>query len=236
MRRIATRPAGTITAADAAATDPAVPRSADDQAPAAPDHDGGVDGDDRRFRRMPAVGSLRPARKGRGRERRRRDRGRAPATDSHRTDLQPPQGANSDSWSHYQRRASALAEIFARALQRAPDAADLLALARQLPKGFAGFRAPSALTLADSIRIAATNDDEAHERPVTSALAAAHRIQDYRFCLLVAAAVNAIRSRWRDMRRMDLQAVVDRFLSQASLSRVLRHPPGPRSIRIPRRG
>ena len=53
-----------------------------------------------------------------------------------------PEKGRTDSWSHYQRRASAFAEIFARALQRAPDAADLLALARQLPEGFAGFRLP----------------------------------------------------------------------------------------------
>ncbi len=62
-----------------------------------------------------------------------------------------PEAGRTDSWSHYQRRAAALAEVFAVAHDRRNEAGDLLRLARQLPKGFAGYRAPSALTLAESI-------------------------------------------------------------------------------------
>jgi hypothetical protein len=125
--------------------------------------------------------------------------------------LRPEEG-RTDSWSHHQRRAAALAEVWAIALDRRSDAADLLALARALPKGFAGFRAPSALMLAESTRIAAPEDDGACAAALTSAVAASHRIQDHRFCLQVTAIVNAIRLRWSDMPAIDLQATVDRFL------------------------
>jgi len=125
--------------------------------------------------------------------------------------LRPEEG-QTDSWSHYQRRAAALAEIFALALDRPSDAADLLGIARGLPKGFAGFRAPSALTLADSTRIAARGDGSARDAALTTAKAASHRIQDHRFCLQMTAMVNAIHSRWSDMTGVDLQATVDRFL------------------------
>jgi hypothetical protein len=125
--------------------------------------------------------------------------------------LRPDEG-RTDSWSHYQRRASSLAEVVALAYDRRSDAADLLRLARGLPKGFAGFRAPSALMLAESTRISAPDDGDAHERALTSACAASHRIQDHRFCLQMTAMVNAIRARWSDMTAVDLEAVVGRFL------------------------
>ena len=64
-----------------------------------------------------------------------------------------PERGKGDNWSHYQRRATALAEIYA-SLGQPQSAADLLQLARDLPKGFAGFRCFSALTLAEAIRIA----------------------------------------------------------------------------------
>ena len=125
--------------------------------------------------------------------------------------LRPEEG-RTDSWSNYQRRASALAEVLAVANDRRNDAADLLRLARQLPKGFAGYRAPSALTLAESTRIAAPDDGAAREGALTSARAASHRIQDHRFCLQMTAMVNAMRARWSDMTAVDLPAVVERFL------------------------
>jgi hypothetical protein len=125
-----------------------------------------------------------------------------------------PQEGRTDSWSHYQRRASALAEVFAVALGRRSDAADLLTLARDLPKGYAGFRAPSALTLAESTRIVTPGDNAARDAALTSATAASHRIQDYLFSLQMTATVNALRFQWADMTRADLQATVSRFLEK----------------------
>jgi hypothetical protein len=130
------------------------------------------------------------------------------------TDVLLPDEGRTDSWSHFHRRAAALAEIFAVALDRRSDAAALAALARGLPKGFAGFRAFSALTLAESTRIAAPDDPAAREAALTSARAASHRIQDHRFCLQVTAMVNAMRARWADIRADELEAIVDRFLER----------------------
>ena len=126
--------------------------------------------------------------------------------------LRPHEG-RTDSWSHYHRRASALAENCALALGRPGEAADLLALARELPKGFAGFRAASALTLAESTRIVAPADRAARDAALTSATAASHRIQDHRFCLQVTAMVNAMRMRWAEIPAGDLQAIVGEFLA-----------------------
>lgn len=123
-----------------------------------------------------------------------------------------PSAGRTDSWSHYHRRASALAEVYAVALGRPGDAAPLLQLARDLPKGFAGFRAFSALTLAESTIVAARTDRAGVEAALTSALAASHRIQDHLFCLRATAMVNAMKSRWLDMSGMDLEATIERFL------------------------
>ncbi len=119
-----------------------------------------------------------------------------------------------DSWSHYHRRAAALAEIFAIALRRPKEAAELLEIARNLPKGFAGFRALSALTLAESTRIATQSDRDSRDAALTSAIAASHRIQDHRFCYQMTAMVNAMRSKWVDIPAGELEAIVDRFLKE----------------------
>lgn len=124
-----------------------------------------------------------------------------------------PDTGRADSWSYYHRRASALAEVLALALGRGAEPPDLLHLARELPKGFAGFRAPAALTLAETTRVVSPADAAGQDVALTSALAAAHRIQDSRFCLQMTAMVNAMRARWTDMSAMDLTAVVGRFLA-----------------------
>ena len=129
------------------------------------------------------------------------------------TALRPREG-RTDSWSHYQRRAGALAEVFAFALGAEKEAAALLDLARELPKGFAAFRALSALTLAESRLVAGrARRRQLDETALTSATAASHRIQDPKFCLQTTAMVNAMRSRWSDMSGMNLAEIVDRFLA-----------------------
>jgi hypothetical protein len=107
-----------------------------------------------------------------------------------------PGNQSGDSWSHYQRRACALAEVYALALDRPVDASGLLQLARRLPKGFAGFRAFSALTLAETTEVVVPGDRQGIEAALQSAQAASHRIQDYPFCLRATAMVNAMRLRW----------------------------------------
>ena len=82
------------------------------------------------------------------------------------------------------------------ALGRPADAAALLDLACKLPKGFAGFRAFSALTLAESTEVVLPGDQPAIDAALESAQAASHRIQDYPFCLRATAIINAMRMNW----------------------------------------
>jgi hypothetical protein len=124
-----------------------------------------------------------------------------------------PERGKSDSWSHYQRRTLALAEAYVLALGQAKEAKRLLRLAETLPHGFAGFRAASCLTMAEAFRIVQPGDASAIDSSLKSALAAAHRIQDYSFCLQMTSIVNSMRSRWCRAQGFDIEAVHDRFLS-----------------------
>ena len=81
--------------------------------------------------------------------------------------LSPDFGKN-DSWSHYQRKASCLAEIYS-ALGNPQEAAALIDLARGLPKGFAGFRCFSALTLAEAAGVSTPVDKSLREAAFESA-------------------------------------------------------------------
>jgi hypothetical protein len=122
----------------------------------------------------------------------------------------PDEIAANNSWAHHQRRACALAEVYALALDRRPEAAELLELARTLQDGFAGFRVFSELTLAESTELVLPEERRWIDAALDSAQAAAHRIQDYPFCLRATAMVNAIRLRWCKP-DIDLASVVDGF-------------------------
>jgi hypothetical protein len=127
-----------------------------------------------------------------------------------------PQRGSSDSWAHYQRRAAVLAEIYAVVFGDPEEAARLLSLARGLPKGFAGFRSASSLTLAESFRIVKPDDKEQIDACLVSALAASHRIQDYPFCLQMTTFANAIERRWWPAKPLDIASVVARFLEDST--------------------
>jgi hypothetical protein len=127
-------------------------------------------------------------------------------------DLSPLRGKG-DLWAHYQRRAAALAEVYALALEKLEEATRLLDAAREMPKGFAGFRAYSALTLAEAVRITLPADRARIDAALLSARAASHRIQDHPFCLQTTAIVNAMRSRWWAPAGFDIETVVGRFLT-----------------------
>ncbi len=132
--------------------------------------------------------------------------------------LLSPERGKGDSWSHYHRRASFLAEVYAVAMGQPDEAAKLLELARGLAKGFAGFRAPSALTLAEASRIARPGDRSAADAALLSAQAASHRIQDYPFCLQTTAMVNAMRGRWWLPAGMDAAGAIQRFIADPGAS------------------
>jgi hypothetical protein len=65
-----------------------------------------------------------------------------------------------------------------------------------LPYGFAGFRAPACLTLAEAVQVGRPGDQAAVQQALDDARRAAHNIQDYTFCAVMTARVNAMRLRW----------------------------------------
>jgi hypothetical protein len=117
----------------------------------------------------------------------------------------------SDSWGHHCRRLAALAEAEAVALGRRDRAGELLDIARQLPRGFAGFQSSASLRLAEAARICAPNDVTAGVDDVQSALESAHNVQDPPLCAQRTARVNAMRQRWWPGPIPNARAEVERF-------------------------
>jgi Trypsin-like peptidase domain/AAA ATPase domain len=118
----------------------------------------------------------------------------------------------SDSWGHHARRLAALSEVHAHALGREDEATMLLDQALALPFGFAGYQAPSSLTLAEANRICRPHDPAASMAAVEAARRAAHNIQEPGFCARTTARVNAMLERWWAHPLADLAGIVSRFV------------------------
>lgn len=114
-----------------------------------------------------------------------------------------------DPLASYLRQLTALAEAF-RLLNRPEDATKLLQRAISLPYGFAGFRSPACLTLAEAIHICQPAIPNALQSALASSLQAAHNVQDPMFCARVTARVNAMRLRWWEG-AYDVPSVIPRF-------------------------
>jgi hypothetical protein len=129
--------------------------------------------------------------------------------------LQQRRGAN-DSWSLHRRRLALLMEV--ETLIRG-DAAATEALWGAIRTheqsgvldGFAGFRAPAELRLADALRLCGLGPSVVGQR-LSMALRAAHHIQDYRFCARITARCNAL-IRWHgaELSTATLEATIDRL-------------------------
>lgn len=117
----------------------------------------------------------------------------------------------SDSWGHHTRRLAALAETHAYVLSRDGEAAEHLDRALALPFGFAGYQAPSSLTLAEANRVCRPDDPATSMRAVEAARRAAHNIQEPGFCARTTARVNAMLECWWDEPLTDLAGIVSRF-------------------------
>jgi hypothetical protein len=115
------------------------------------------------------------------------------ATENLRTANTRGQG---DVWGIHKRRLAALAETLVRVPDREIKAAQLIARALEIQFGFAGFSAPAALRVAESVRVTTPVDAQAIDRALTSALASAHNINDPTFCARTTARVNALRENW----------------------------------------
>lgn len=118
-----------------------------------------------------------------------------------------------DLWSFLRRRMAAAAETLA-GLDASEEAARLLDRAMLIMEGFAGFRAPAFMTLAEANLIVRPETPRARLDCVERALVAAHNIQDPSFCARSTAMVNAVRRRL-DL-RPDITAEVEHFVSSPS--------------------
>jgi hypothetical protein len=101
-----------------------------------------------------------------------------------------------DVWGTHKRRLAALAETLVRVPDRQAKAAEMIGRALKIQFGFAGFSAPAALRLAESVRITTPGDASAIERALNAAVTSAHNINDPTFCARTTARVNAIRENW----------------------------------------
>jgi hypothetical protein len=115
-----------------------------------------------------------------------------------------------DSWGHHCRRFAAFAE----ALSRLPEslrAAQLLDRAAQLPFGFAGYQAPTSLTLAEANLIARPDEAGPRDNALDQARRSAHNVQDPGFCARTTARCNALRDYWWSGAIPDLAETIAAF-------------------------
>jgi hypothetical protein len=122
-------------------------------------------------------------------------------------------GRYADSWAFHKRRLAAIVQASALLPALSPVRADAIAAARTLPYGFAGFRSPACLNLAEAIRIAAPPTKEVIVETLNHALTAAHNIQDEAFCMRQTARVNAMRERWWTRHGFDVKTAVKLLLT-----------------------
>ena len=131
--------------------------------------------------------------------------------------LRQERGAN-DSWSVHRRRLTMLMEIEVLVRSNPAGSASIWSEIRTLEQarvldGFAGFRAPAELRLADAMRLCGQPMPAVVDR-LTTALRTAHHIQDYHFCARITARCNALR-RWHavDLPAGQLVATIQRFVA-----------------------
>jgi hypothetical protein len=103
-------------------------------------------------------------------------------------------GRGRDEWSHLKRRVAVLAEI-EQAHGRGPDAQHLADLAASIDAGFAGYRAPASLTIAETLFVTGSTWPTVAGQ-IEQALRAAHNCQDPVYCARTSARVNAMALWW----------------------------------------
>ena len=134
-----------------------------------------------------------------------------------RLDALSPQRGEGDPWAFLMRRLAALAEVYARVLDRPAEVAEVLDRAAGMHHeyNFAGFRAPACLTVAEAMRVCGRDDPGAIALVIDQALAGAHNIQDAEFCAQMTARVNAMVERWwpAPPAALDIEADVARLES-----------------------
>jgi hypothetical protein len=129
--------------------------------------------------------------------------------------LQPGRGQG-DLWGSHNRRLGAMAQAFALLFRRVDEAAMLLDLALHLPYGFAGFQAPTCLTLAETIRVCQPTNRPAIQQALQAAMTAAHNVQDATFCARMTSRCNAMAERWWKPEGFDIEVAAARLRENRS--------------------
>lgn len=131
--------------------------------------------------------------------------------------LQTTRGAN-DSWSIHRRRLTMLMELETLVRRDAVAASNIFAAIQALERdrfleGFAGFRAPAELRLADGLLLCGLPRSDV-DRRILMALKIAHHIQDYHFCARITARCAAM-TKWHQapLPAAGLVATIRRFVS-----------------------
>jgi AAA ATPase domain len=115
-----------------------------------------------------------------------------------------------DLWGHNTRRLAAHAEMLARVVGDTAEAKEWLHQAVELPFGYAGYRAPACLALAEAVAVAAPGDSALQLAALAAALKSAHNIQEPAFCALTTARVTTLMNWWNSVPE-DLPALVATF-------------------------
>ncbi len=114
-----------------------------------------------------------------------------------------------DSWGVYRRRLASLAQIHAQLPDHQETAISLLGLAQSHKlEGFAGFQTLAYLTLAEANYICYGSVHPSIEVCLERAIAAAHNIQDGKFCAKLTARCNAMQQRWWQSSVADIRSTI----------------------------
>jgi hypothetical protein len=123
-----------------------------------------------------------------------------------------------DLWGHNTRRLAAHAEVQARVVGNQDEATTLLHQAANLPFGYAGYRAPASLALAEAVAVTPPRDSGLQQDVLSAALSSAHNIQEPAFCALVTARVTTLMN-WWDSVPGDLPALVATFAADPTAAK-----------------
>jgi hypothetical protein len=124
-----------------------------------------------------------------------------------------------DRWGHHARRLAAHTEVAHLVLGDTARAVDLLGRAMQVPFGYAGYRAPASIAVAEASVVVSPADIGLRDAALDSALTSAHNIQEPAFCTLMTARVNTVIDWWRSARPNDLAGLIEAFVQNPEAAR-----------------
>lgn len=131
-------------------------------------------------------------------------------------DLQWDRGG-SDRWGHHARRLAAHGDAAA-LLDDRVAVRTVLRAALEVPFGYAGFRAPASVALAQAFMVAEPADGAGRTEALDAALRSAHNVQEQAFCIVTTARVATL-TRWSAAPPADVREVVHAFVDDPAAAR-----------------